>query len=386
VKTRDLFFVDLEQFDRAIALGMNAAVSYLLLARGTGRDHSTTAWGINSIEQRTGIGRRRAKIAVGALCSQDLARPKRVGRYPGYALTLGETGALACLPNTIVDGASDEIPPVERLRRIGSVEALRMLVRAYGHHDLADNGGLDWRLVRTTFQMTEVTTRGRYRILGFSSGEKTGKWEDPLRAPFAQTPEGNSKYWEAHTVLIEEGLLEEVPHLVEGDTDESEIIMPLPLAGSRVGTEVERGIAAAIDEALEVLFSDDAARGFYFELQNFEHVAIVPDSFPQAALVGVFRLRYRPHNRVTAQWFAQQARAQEIADGYQELARRSSAREPLGLLPVDIRNVQHQEIKNSRDQEDLKKGSKNLTESRWDQKTKSQATAPRSPLAAGASR
>jgi hypothetical protein len=48
-------------------LGLNPAVAYLVLARGSGADNRTTAWSVNAIEGYTGIGRPRAKKAIDAL-------------------------------------------------------------------------------------------------------------------------------------------------------------------------------------------------------------------------------------------------------------------------------------------------------------------------------
>ena len=58
-------------------LGMNPAIAYLVLARGTGGDNRTTKWSANAIEQRTGISRSRAAKAIA-----DLERAKAVVRDP----------------------------------------------------------------------------------------------------------------------------------------------------------------------------------------------------------------------------------------------------------------------------------------------------------------
>jgi hypothetical protein len=80
----DFFAVDRRAWARACALGMNAAVAYLVLARGTGADQRTTAWSVHAIETRTGIGRPRAQRALAALAEAALLRLTRPGARPRY--------------------------------------------------------------------------------------------------------------------------------------------------------------------------------------------------------------------------------------------------------------------------------------------------------------
>ena len=65
--TGDFFAVDRRAWARVCGLGMNAAVAYLVLARGTGGDNRTWKWSTNAIERRTGISRSRAAQATAAL-------------------------------------------------------------------------------------------------------------------------------------------------------------------------------------------------------------------------------------------------------------------------------------------------------------------------------
>ena len=49
------------------------------------------------------------------------------------------------LPNSLVDGAEAEVPPVERIRQTQNTTALRIFVDLYHSHDLAAESGLNWR-------------------------------------------------------------------------------------------------------------------------------------------------------------------------------------------------------------------------------------------------
>src|SRR3954447_10317824 len=79
-----IFAVDRRAWARACDLGMPAAVSYLVLACGTGGDQRTTGWSVDAITRHTGIGRPRAKKAVQALRDHGLV-PRRswMTRCPG---------------------------------------------------------------------------------------------------------------------------------------------------------------------------------------------------------------------------------------------------------------------------------------------------------------
>jgi hypothetical protein len=67
--------------------GLNAAVGYLVLARGTGPDNRTTSWSTHAIETYTGISRHRARDAITGL--QTIGAVKQVkdgARGPQYCL------------------------------------------------------------------------------------------------------------------------------------------------------------------------------------------------------------------------------------------------------------------------------------------------------------
>src|SRR4051794_36430469 len=58
------FAIDRRAWAEACAAGMNAAVAYLVLARGTSRDNRTTAWSVQAVEKYTSISRGRAQQAL----------------------------------------------------------------------------------------------------------------------------------------------------------------------------------------------------------------------------------------------------------------------------------------------------------------------------------
>jgi hypothetical protein len=94
------------------------------------------------------------------------------------------------------------------------------------------------------------------------------------------------------------GLLEWVPHLLEGAGPEAEIIHPLGDGGTE-GLEDQLG-AAAEEAAALMLTEGQHARAMKDDLR----LAPVPRHVAEVQLVGIARLRYRPRTRMTAAWWA----------------------------------------------------------------------------------
>jgi hypothetical protein len=86
--TRGNFFaVDRRAWAAVCGLGsMNAAVTYLVLARGTLSDMRTTAWSVKAIETHTGVPRHLAQAAIKRLVAEGLVRQTRGGTKPLYYL------------------------------------------------------------------------------------------------------------------------------------------------------------------------------------------------------------------------------------------------------------------------------------------------------------
>src|SRR3954451_15934346 len=82
----DFFAVDRRAWARACSLGMNAAVAYLVLARGTARDNRSTAWSVQAVEKYTSISRGRAQQALELLAKNGMIEVLREGTRPKYRL------------------------------------------------------------------------------------------------------------------------------------------------------------------------------------------------------------------------------------------------------------------------------------------------------------
>ena len=79
----DFFAVDRRAWAFVCGLGLNAAVSYLAIACGTGGDNRTSKWSAKAIRKRTAISRSRAPAAIaeleraGAILRDPTSKPSR---------------------------------------------------------------------------------------------------------------------------------------------------------------------------------------------------------------------------------------------------------------------------------------------------------------------
>jgi hypothetical protein len=73
------------------------------------------------------------------------------------------------LPNALIDGAADEVPPVELIRQTRSLPALRLLVELYAAQFLPNFGGVPRELLKMVFDRTRVGEQGPFVVWGFQS-------------------------------------------------------------------------------------------------------------------------------------------------------------------------------------------------------------------------
>ncbi|OBZ96739.1 hypothetical protein ADU59_03085 [Pararhizobium polonicum] len=328
------FAVDRRAWRAACGLGMNEAVAYLVIAAGTGADQRTSGWSATAIEKYTGIHHRRAAAAISVLQGAGLATVEKRGKLRRYLLvpvdqvativgvTAGKTRSKdACrsaldqlanpewiwLPNSLVEGAGNETPPVKLLRQTQDLNALRLFVDLYYHHDLAGSGGVEWRKgigIRQLYERKPIGEHGIYKIWGF---------QPSTTQTFRDVPYWFEGFWAAWDILRDAGLVEFVAHLVESDGADAEIVHPLPW-GNGEKEEIAITIAALeAGRAMAPFFSDD-------------RTLLVPVSRlrPNVQLIGVARMKYRPQTARTAEWLSNAPEWRKTAMAFEELRKASS--------------------------------------------------------------
>jgi hypothetical protein len=116
-KGNGFFAADINQFKRAVEIGLEPAVAYLALMAGTEQTNTISYWGINAITESTGLTRHEAKRAVDALSRAglleilDIVR-KRARTLPRYRLPrLEARQPLATLEKAALDRVRAGLPP-----------------------------------------------------------------------------------------------------------------------------------------------------------------------------------------------------------------------------------------------------------------------------------
>jgi hypothetical protein len=231
------------------------------------------------------------------------------------------------LPNTVIDGATDEVPPVELIRQTRSLPALRLLVELYAVQFLPNYGGVPRELLKVVFDRAKVGERGPFIVWGFRLKHMTA--DRGLARPFftgqISTREDGRRldagwdavFWPAMHTLTDLGLVEQVGMLLDGDDDEAEIIHPCAVRGGEPG---ERELTAAADMVARVMITEGQLS--WAEQNNYRLLIPVQKHIAKVTMVEVFRLKYRPHAAATAAWFAlmQQTTAQYL-DHYRAMAK-----------------------------------------------------------------
>ena len=371
-KLDGFFSIDRGAFRCAAAGGLNSAIAHLVIARGTGRDNHVTQWSVHAIEERTGISRPNAAKAIKDLLDRGVWKRIREGQHPIYEAVSGnqiscgpfvaaeqaaieairagasipygcaeavtalkarglirevddgrrkefklDDKAIAALcepftiwiPNTVVDGAAGEVPPVELVRQTRSLPALRLLIELYGVQFLPNFGGVPRDLLKTVFDRAKIGEQGSFVVWGFKVKHTEASHE--LGRPFLSgrrtAIEGGTKdaawqevFWPAVSVIEELGLVERVGMLVDGDDPEAEVIHPY---GIRMGEPSERELADAAQTTAAAMVTEGQFE--WAATQGYDYLVPVRRHIANVTLVEVFRLKYRPHTAATAAWHAQ---------------------------------------------------------------------------------
>jgi|GEM_PF-1481392 len=323
----NFFAVGAAEFSRACELGLRPAVAFLVLARGTLKDHSTTSWSAQAIFTYTGMAWRRASLAIDELIDANLVAVTKAGKKPRYKLCKPkETADFLWLPNELIDGAGTETPPLRRLRERGELFLLRRFIELYGIQDLTADGGLPRTLVRTDYEREKICPIAEFIAYGFKESQTTasakGIFADCLEV---EDDDGNKGAWTVLSPLLKMGLIEQVTYMAESSDYESELLYPL----NDLTKEATYGLLPYFDAT--------GGAGFASKIEKFfPLVGVAIRDLNDPTLVGVFRLVYRPKTAKTTVWYAtEQGLTERFAQGMNRL---------LGL-DVDINDVQGNSMK-----------------------------------------
>lgn len=300
----NFFAVGKKQWAQVCQLGMNPAVAFLVLARGTGADNRTTRWSGNAVEKYAGISWRRADSAIAEVERVKLLENlSPTGKRPTRKFAMPDDMTdVIWLPNTLIDGVADTQSPIARLRRTQKIEYLQAFVELYAVQDLAGDGGIPRSLIYHAYRNESVCESGPFVIYGFNAEPTRYCYTTGPLSYFRDKvePSGGSMSWTFLSALAKMGLLEEVEYLAESGSPDAELIHAL--SGDE-HAEAVRGAARAATESLPEWVVSKLDR------ESYEFVLPVLRDIPAPAVVGIYRLTYRPHTGLTAAWWAKHLRA-----------------------------------------------------------------------------
>jgi len=184
---------------------------------------------------------------------------------------------------------------------------LRLLVALYYLQNLRDDGGVSRQVVRLEYDRHRVGQRGQYVVWGFTERSEVASLNGVLKYHARKPTEAEQEEgWGTGIDLFRRlelirrlGLLEYVPYVYEGDDVDAEPLFPV--GGRAEHGELEHALGQAAHRAGLALLTEPQQDG-----AEYRGLVLVPlpAHLVNAQLVGVVRLRYRPHTRRTRAWYA----------------------------------------------------------------------------------
>lgn len=276
-------------------------VAYLVMSCGTGGDNTTTKWSVQSVEKYGHMRTEKAREAVERLKElgivvQDMesSRPRHpVHKIQGHGTRLE---GQVWLPRTLVEGADQKEKdyPLRRIRESGDPLLLRLLLDLYAHHDLPEWGGVNPKAI---CKRQEVAAKidaagGAMNVWGFDT-KPDAVW--PVLSTIHKNLGEIEDFWKRLSLLKSFGHLEEVITLLDS-----------PDGDPIFSCEDDAPILGKLKDCCEeLLFDKNWAYAYMYVLP-------IPAHIQEPHLISLYRLKYRPHTKRTAAWFAKMNQANDI--------------------------------------------------------------------------
>jgi hypothetical protein len=311
--TRGNFFaVDKNQWAGVCELGMNPALLYLVMARGTCRNNTISHWSANALEKNTRIARSRAKAARERLLKSPFVGTRRTGKHPIFELSrsddFDQTRDFIWLPNEIVTGIDSEVPAIERIRQTGDVLCLRLFIELFYQQNLVDDCGISRHCFFLQFERKKFAESGPFDIWGFSRSALV--YIPRNDAVLVHDEDTSEAFFDRLNQLISLGLIFVTPYLCEGPEPDDEIIHPFASVFDcdDLTIDAEEAVLRLLPEQYEN------------ELLNYELVAPVPRHISNVTVVGIGQTRHRPKTSLTAAGMAEHiCQVQQYKLGYESM-------------------------------------------------------------------
>ncbi|MBT3798076.1 MAG: hypothetical protein HOG02_04135 [Porticoccaceae bacterium] len=264
-------------YDRVIAiteqLGAQEVAHYLIYCCGRKGTLAGTRWSKHALTRYLDIPVRKAYLSEQKLIDAGFVTKVKEGKHPKFDIAPSETGEYLWLPKTFITGAVDERPPLKLLWQTGSTEIFRLMMDYYWLTDISQEGGL-WQIWKD-YKSEKMGDHAQFNLIAFN--DTVTRTADP------SFDERYESLWEAFNVILDLGLIYEVPYLF---TSEGEIVFPLinPFTQEELSQ-----LTQAFEERMPELYLSASC--------THDYCLLVPRHMTSPEVKALYIPKYRPHNQ-----------------------------------------------------------------------------------------
>jgi len=264
-------------YDRVIAiteqLGAQEVAHYLIYCCGRKGTLAGTRWSKHALTRYLDIPVRKAYLSEQKLIDAGFVTKVKEGKHPKFDIAPSETGEYLWLPKTFITGAVDERPPLKLLWQTGSTEIFRLMMDYYWLTDIYQEGGL-WQIWKD-YKSEKMGDHAQFNLIAFN--DTVTRTADP------SFDERYESLWEAFNVILDLGLIYEVPYLF---TSEGEIVFPLinPFTQEELSQ-----LTQAFEERMPELYLSASC--------THDYCLLVPRHMTSPEVKALYIPKYRPHNQ-----------------------------------------------------------------------------------------
>lgn len=321
---------DEDLFLKACELGLNEAISFMVLCCGTGGDRATTKWSAKAIESHGGMGRVNARKAIASLLKNEIIRLSDHSKpnYPQYKVNIDKgKDDWVWIPNSVITGVIDESTgeylrsPLAQIKRSGSIDYLKAFFFLYKHHYLDPDGGISRELIYIDYDFKHLKNWGAFSFYTHDAGNVILNDQHEI---LRETGLSSDKFLSIfHSFIHDYKLIEKVDYVFESKSLDSDIVYPVfgpsytdnevvqesEVYWERQDTNLIVGFGGLEDDSLSMegtLLSEKAYEDrdeLYLAREYGQPIVPVIVSARSAHLFGVYRMRFRPHTRATQAWY-----------------------------------------------------------------------------------
>jgi hypothetical protein len=170
-----------------------------------------------------------------------------------------------------------------------------------------------------------VGEQGIHKVWGFRYPQCTtvnwhvGPFAPHLRRPHDKTKDKHHPVWDSLMLLRDQGLLNFVAHLFDGDPTTEEGAELIYRCGIGEGGEPEESAVGRAANCAGVAMLH-TRKWMNAKAEGYSVFIPVPDDYPKVEMVSVGRLRYRPHTTNVGQWHSgMELTSEELISDFGEL-------------------------------------------------------------------